>query len=137
METPKKTILIVDDDIDVLEQVTFMLKDSNFKLITAQSREEAEESLMTIKPDIAILDLMMEEMDAGFVLCHEIKKMYPGTPVIIHTAVTSATGISFPAASEEEKSWIGADAFLDKPIRPEQLNSHLKRLLGEKETSTH
>jgi CheY-like chemotaxis protein len=129
----KKTILLVDDDFDVLEQLTFMLRGDEYTLVTAQGRAEAEESLMTIQPDLAVIDLMMEEMDAGFVLCHEIKKMYPGTPVIIHSAVTASTGISFPAGTAEEKSWIMADAFMDKPIRAEQLKSQIRQLLGAPE----
>jgi CheY-like chemotaxis protein len=129
----KKTILLVDDDFDVLEQLTFMLRGDDYTLVTAQGRVEAEEALMTVQPDLAVIDLMMEEMDAGFVLCHEIKKMYPGTPVIIHTAVTATTGISFPAGTAEEKSWIKADAFMDKPIRAEQLKARIRQLLGTPE----
>jgi len=127
----KKTILLVDDDSDVIDQLSLMLRGS-YELVTALGRGEAEEMLMTVRPDLAVIDLMMEEMDAGFVLCHELKKMYPGTPVIIHTAVTATTGISFPAGTAEERSWLKADAFLDKPVRAEQLKAQIRQLLGEK-----
>lgn len=123
------TILIVDDDPDIIEQLTMLIKSEGYTVAAAGSQEEAEQLLMTVKPDLAIVDLMMEQMDSGFILAHEIKKLYPETPVIILTSVKSATGISFAAASEEQKSWIKADRLLDKPIRPEQLRNELSRLL--------
>jgi len=126
----KPTILLVDDDPDIIEQLTLMLESEGYRLLTAASREEAENLLTTCIPDLAIVDLMMEEMDAGFVLCHEIKRLYPDTPVIIHTAVTAATGLAFPAGTPEERSWVKADAFLDKPLRPEQLRQQVRQLLA-------
>jgi CheY-like chemotaxis protein len=123
------TILIVDDDPDIIEQLTMLIKSEGYTVAAAGSQEEAEQLLMAVRPDLAIVDLMMEQMDSGFILAHEIKKLYPETPVIILTSVKSATGISFAAASEEQKSWIKADRLLDKPIRPEQLRNELSRLL--------
>jgi CheY-like chemotaxis protein len=69
-------------------------------------------------------------MDSGFVLCHNIKKLYPGTPVIILTAVQAATGLDFKARSAEAGSWVKADVLLDKPVRPEQLKAEVRRLLA-------
>ena len=128
---PTQRILVVDDDPDVTEQIGLILRQQGFDVVTAASREEAEEALLTGRPDLAILDLMMEEQDSGFVLCHEVKKLYPGIPVIVLTAVKAATGISFEAASAEQQSWIKADRLLDKPIRPEQLINELRSLLAE------
>ncbi len=82
-----KKILVVDDDPDIVEQVTMILKKDGHEVHEAGTMSEAEEMLLTFKPDLAIIDLMMEEKDSGFVLCHRIKKLYPGTPVIILTAV--------------------------------------------------
>jgi len=127
----KKKILVVDDDIDLLEQVALILSNEGYDVITANGHNEAEETLLTVKPDLAVFDLMMEQMDSGFVLCHQLKRMFPGTPVILLTAVTATTGIDFTANTNEEKSWIKADAFIDKPARAEQLKSEVKRLLKE------
>jgi CheY-like chemotaxis protein len=73
-----KKILVVDDDSDILEQVSMILKQDGHEVHTAGTQDEAEEILLSLKPDLAILDLMMEEKDTGFVLCHRIKKLYPG-----------------------------------------------------------
>jgi CheY-like chemotaxis protein len=127
--TAQPTILVVDDDPDIIEQLTLLIRSEGYTVAAAGSQEEAEQILMAVKPDLAIVDLMMEQMDSGFILAHEIKKLYPETPVIILTSVKSATGISFAAASEEQQSWIKADRLLDKPIRPEQLRNELSRLL--------
>jgi len=129
METPKK-ILVVDDDIDLLEQVATILTGDGYEVRQAQGQDEAEEQLTAFIPDLAVLDLMMENMDSGFVLCHNIKKLYPGTPVIILTAVQAATGLDFKARSEEAGSWVKADVLLDKPVRPEQLKAEVRRLLA-------
>jgi CheY-like chemotaxis protein len=126
----KKKILVVDDDIDILEQMTAMLTDANYEVIAAEGSAAAEESILKTKPDLAILDLMMEEKDSGFVLSHQIKKLYPDIPVILLTAVTSATGLSFAAQNPDAQSWIKVDRIMDKPVRPEQLRAEIHRLLG-------
>ena len=79
------------------------------------------------------LDVMMENPDAGFTLCYHIRKKYPSVPVILVTSVNSETGLDFAMASDEERSWIKADAMLTKPIRFEQLKREIDRLLPRKE----
>lgn len=125
----KKKLLLVDDDPDILEQLSLSLGGEGYEVVTAQGRKEGEEVLMLGRPDLAIIDLMMEEMDSGFVLCHEMKRLYTDMPVIILTAVTAATGLDFHARSDEARSWVKADALLDKPVRFEQLKEEVQRLL--------
>ncbi len=129
----KKKILVVDDDPDILDQVTATLTAAGYETLSAEGRTEAEEALLKARPDLAILDLMMEEKDSGFVLSYQVKKLYPDTPVILLTAVTGATGLSFAARSAEEQSWTKVDKILDKPVRPEQLKAEVRRLLHEEE----
>ncbi len=128
--TMTKKILVVDDDIDQLDHVSLILKTEGYDVIRAQGQKEGEEALLTAIPDLAILDLMMENLDSGFVLCHQIKKLHPDTPVIILTAVKSATGVDFSPKSSGAASWIKADILLDKPVRPEQLRNEVKRLMA-------
>jgi CheY-like chemotaxis protein len=123
-------IFIVDDDPDIIDQLTLTLKSAGYEVVAAGGQQEAEQMLMTHRPDLAIVDLIMEEHDSGFILCHEIKKLYPGTPVILLTSVKAATGISFAATSAEQQSWVKADRLMDKPARPEQLKNEVRRLLA-------
>ena len=123
------TILIVDDDMDYLFQTKLKLEQFGFKTITADSQREAELILEKNKPDLAIIDLMMENEDSGFILSYKIKKKYPDVPVIISTAVAAETGITFDILDENNRKWIKADLFLDKGIRSDILKSEIERLL--------
>jgi len=127
MVEPNMTVLLVDDDADFLEQQRIFLECEGHRVIAAQSREEAEELLLDLRPDLAIVDLMMVEPDDGFVLSYNIKKSYPDVPVIIVTAVASETGIEFRKTPGDD-AWIKADAILPKPIRFEQLKREIARL---------
>ena len=124
----KKLILIVDDDLDYLFQMKHHVESFGFDVITAESVADAEKALVQ-KPDLAILDLMMETQDAGFVLAYKIKKQYPALPVIIATAVTAETGLSFHLETEQDKNWIKADLYLEKSIRSDQLHREINKLL--------
>ena len=69
-----KKILLVDDDIDLLEQNKLLLESKGFNVVSAESGEDGWKLFQKEKPDAAIIDLIMEQMDSGFVLCHKIKK---------------------------------------------------------------
>jgi CheY-like chemotaxis protein len=127
----KKKILVVDDDLDLLEQMTAVLTAAGYEIAAAEGRVAAEEKILQMKPDLAVLDLMMEEKDSGFVLSHQIKRLYPDLPIILLTAVTGATGLSFNAQRSDAQSWVKVDKIMDKPVRPEQLKAEVRRLLGE------
>ena len=91
----KPKILLVDDDEDFLFQHRIQLENAGFEVATATTRAQAETAIATFTPDLAILDLMMEQHDDGFVLSHHLKRGVPGLPVILVTAVTSETGLVF------------------------------------------
>ena len=135
MKPGNKTILIVDDDIDYLFQTQLKLEKFGYKTITAESQKEAELILDKTKPDLAILDLMMENEDSGFILSYKMKKKYPDVPVIIATAVAAETGITFDINDENNRKWIRADLFLDKGIRSDLLKTEIERLVSEKQPS--
>ncbi|MFO8053892.1 MAG: response regulator [Bacteroidales bacterium] len=128
MKNPQ-TILLADDDADYLFQLQHRLKKWGFNVITADSQKEAEKILNHLKPDLAIYDLMMENDDSGFILSYKTRQKYPRVPIIIATAVASETGISFELQSESERKWIKADLYLEKGIRPEQLQREINKLL--------
>ena len=125
----KKCILIVDDDMDYLFQMRMKVEQMGFETITAESQAEAEKIIQEFKPDLCILDLMMENQDSGFVLSYRIKQKYPEVPVIIATAVTAETGLIFGINTNEEKQWIKADKYLEKGLRPDQLQKEIFKLL--------
>jgi len=129
MENTNKTILIADDDIDYLFQMKMHIESFGFKAITAESQKEAEAIIQSVKPDLAIFDLMMESDDSGFILCYKLKRKYPDVPIILATAVTSETGYSFGVNTDNDKQWIKADLYLEKGIRKDQLHKEINKLL--------
>jgi len=129
MKPGNSTILIVDDDQDYLFQLQEKIRRFGFKTITADGQREAELLIEKVKPDLAIVDLMMEKEDSGFILCYKIKKKYPGLPIIIATGVAAETGIAFDIQDESNRKWIKADSFLEKGVRSEILKEEIFRLL--------
>ena len=124
-----KTALLVDDDDDFLFQQKSALEKLGFEVTTASGRQEAVEKLDSLKPDLAIVDLMMEEMDGGFVLAHQIRQRYPETRIIMVTAVTGETGLQFGEQPNGQRRWIKADAVLAKPVRFEQMKREIERVM--------
>ena len=124
-------ILLVDDDTDYLFQTRIKLENAGYEIITAESQKEAEEITGKTRPDLAILDLMMENEDSGFILCYKMKKKYPDVPIIIETAVAAETGISFDITDENNRKWIKADSFLEKGIRTDVLLAEIEKLLSK------
>lgn len=116
-------ILLVDDDRDILEFVSYNLKNEGFDVICCESGKKSVSLAKTEKPDLVLLDVMMPEMD-GMETCEEIRKI-PGLENII---------IAFLTARGEDYSQIagfdaGADDYIIKPIKPKVLVSRIKALL--------
>lgn len=124
----KKKILLVDDDLDLLEQNKILIESKGYEVITANSGKEGFEVFKKSKPDVCVIDLIMEEHDSGFILCYKIKKDDHGKniPVFILTSATYDTGFKFGASTSEEKEWIKADAIINKPVIIEEFVQKLE-----------
>lgn len=129
-----KKIMLVDDDIDLLDQHKIMLESKGYKIITAENVEDGWALFKKEKPDAAVLDLIMEEHDSGFILCHRIKRDTYGKtiPVFILTSATYVTGFKFGSSTSEEKEWIKCDAVLNKPIVFEELYQKIEAFFEKK-----
>jgi CheY-like chemotaxis protein len=123
-----KKILLVDDDIDLLEQNKLLLESRGFKVVTADSEREGFKAFEKELPDAAIIDLIMEQMDSGFILSYKIKKTEHGKkiPVFILTSATYETGFKFSSSSSEEKDWLKCDGILNKPVVIDELIAKLE-----------
>jgi two-component system, OmpR family, alkaline phosphatase synthesis response regulator PhoP len=119
--TPR--ILLVDDEEDILEFVSYNLQREGFKVFLARNGIEAIQMAGKIKPDLIILDVMMPEMD-GIAACEEIRKLPGGKNVII--AFLTARGEDYSQIAGFEA---GADDYITKPIRPKVLISRVRALL--------
>lgn len=129
MTQNKKTILMVDDDEDFLWQQRHQFEKAGYQVITANDIEGAKALIQKESPDIAILDMMMDEEDAGVVLAHLIKKTHENVPVILVTAMTRETGMVLEGNTREDRSWLKTDKVLAKPVRFEQLLREVQLLV--------
>ena len=130
--TPGKPfVLLVDDDSDFLWQQKTQLEAAGFEVATAVGEVEAKQALSARRPDLAVIDVMMDNPDTGFTLCYYIRKRDPSIPLILVTSIVSETGLDFGLSSDNDRAWIRADALLAKPIRFEQLKREIDRLLPQ------
>ena len=119
----KNKILLVDDDTDILEILTYNLKKSNFIVDTASNGIEAIEKALKFKPDLIVLDVMMPEMD-GITTCEKIREI-PDLDNVIITFLTARNEDYSEIAGLEA----GADDYIDKPIQPKVFVAKIKSLL--------
>lgn len=116
-------ILLVDDEQDILEFLSYNLKNEGFEIHTATNGADALKLAAALTPHLVLLDVMMPEMD-GIETCEEIRKI----PSLENTLV------AFLTARGEDYSQIagfeaGGDDYITKPIKPKLLVSKIKSLL--------
>ncbi len=129
----RKKIMVIDDDSDFLDAVTPILESAHYDVVTAKDPKEGKEKILETKPDLILLDIMMDSLFDGFSLCHSIKtarefRELKKTPVIFVSAVKEMTGSRFQF-SPENQGMQGPDDYIDKPVRPDDLISRIERLL--------
>ena len=128
----KRSILIIDDDPDIIEALRIVLEDSDYAVDFAYNGEEGMIKAHKLNPDLIILDVMMTRTDEGFDVCREIKKDSSLThiPILMLTALREKTGFDFkPEFGDSD--WLPVEDYLDKPIQPDQLLQKVQELLGE------
>lgn len=123
MENEYIKILVVDDEKDILEFVSYNLKKEGFQVETANDGNKGVETALRFKPDLIILDIMMPEMD-GIEVCRILRKNegFNSTLIVFLTARSE----DFTQISALEA---GGDDFIAKPIRPRVLLSRVNALL--------
>ena len=124
-----KKILVVDDDPDLVETTSIILKSKQYDVVVAYDGVEGLEKAKTEKPDLIVLDVMMPEKD-GYTLCKELKAdaALKEIPVLLLTAVVShisTTRFSHQMGMETE-----ADDYIDKPVDPHELVKRIELLLS-------
>lgn len=122
----KEKILLVDDEPDILEIVSYNLKKEDYIVFTANNGKDAIKIAKKENPDLVILDVMMPEMD-GMETCHQLRSI----PTLKDTL------IAFLTARGEDYSQIagfeaGADDYITKPVKPRVLVSKVKAILRRK-----
>jgi DNA-binding response OmpR family regulator len=123
MQNGKHVILIVDDDPDILESLRVVLEANNYIAATARSAEEGLRLYKAMKPDLLIIDLMMEEIDAGTSLVKEVRALGNTAPVYVLSSVGDSLNLT------TDFSALGLTGVFQKPINSEMLLALLKTKL--------
>jgi len=132
----KQTILIVDDDPDYLDANRAVLESAGFDVQTAGTAEEALKLLQSFSPDVAILDVIMDEPDSGFKLARQIRgnRKTRNVRIVLLTALNDVNrekGIAYRFSDgDRDESWLPVDRVLNKPVRPSKLAAVVHELIG-------
>jgi len=120
----KRRVMLVDDDPDVLSLLENLLTDEGVELIKVSNATEVGLKAAQLSPDLILLDFLMPEID-GFEVCKALRdnELTRSTPIMAVTCLTKEEDI-------ERIFACGADEYLAKPFRPEDLLSKVRELIG-------
>lgn len=129
-----KHILIIDDDPDVIEAMRMPLEANGYKVAHAASGTEGLAKVKQIKPDLIILDVMMDTATEGFQVSLTLRSPDPKSeyaaychiPIMMVTAIHTTTPLRFGP----DKDYLPVDTFIEKPIDPDVLLSKVADLLA-------
>lgn len=120
----KKRVLIVDDDKSILRILTRIFQKQGFDTETAETGKEAEEKMNGAVYDVGIIDVKLPDTDGTDLLC----KLHAAKPSMVKIVLTG-----FPSVDNGIKAMnVGADAYLVKPVQPEELLNIVKEKLKER-----
>lgn len=131
-DTQRKTVLVADDDPDIVEALTTVLEASGFDVESAPNGQECLRKVRQKKPDVLILDVMMTTETEGFHVAYEIRQdpKLRDLPVLMLTAIEQKTGFRF--SPEQDEDYLPVEQFVTKPIEPDELVRRINALLERK-----
>src|SRR5665811_2388597 len=130
-----KKIYIIDDDRDIVESMSMVLKANGYEVSAQYNDENVIENVLRYNPDLIILDVMFPENNSvGFEIARDIKgnNKLTNIPIIMLSAVNEK-GIYVGRLSSQDidESWLPVTLFLDKPVQPKELLQKVKSVLKD------
>jgi DNA-binding response OmpR family regulator len=127
-----KKIVIIDDDPEICDAMSDILSQNGYQVFTALDTRKGHQLFVDTRPDLLILDIMMETMDEGLNFATEVKKNDGvfGVPILIVSARPPVEN-GYGRALDEDLDWIHADIFMEKPVEPEKLIHNVKLLVKD------
>jgi CheY-like chemotaxis protein len=128
MSKPQK-VLVIDDDPSFVTAMMPMLESRGYQVEAAYNKEDGIQKIEKIKPDLILLDIMMEKLTDGFDLCHKLKDdpEMSKIPVLAVSAINKEIGMKF--SPKTDGMYFQADDFMEKPVSPENLLERVEKLL--------
>lgn len=116
-----KTVIVIDDDPDVVEATKVILEGAGYAVATALSGREGVDRIRQGGIDCILLDVMMARDTEGFSIAQDLKAdpKTAGIPIIMLTSVSKKTGFEF--SPETDKDYMPVEVFLEKPVEPKRL----------------
>ena len=124
MQDGKNVILCIDDDEDVLVALRLVLEQNNYVMVDAPTAEEGLTKFKETQPDLIVVDLMMEEVDAGSNFVKEVRAIGSEVPIYMLSSVGDQLNLSTDYAS------LGLSGIFQKPINPKTLLKTLEKKLA-------
>lgn len=123
------TVLVIDDDIDLVEIIRVTLEREKLRVIDAQNGERGFALAKEQQPDLILLDVMMGTLDEGFQVAYRLRSepLTAETPIIMLSAVGERTGFGFD--KDKDKDFLPVNEFIEKPISPRKLVDLVRRHL--------
>lgn len=117
----ERTVLVIDDDIDLVEIIRVTLEREKLKVIDAQNGERGFALAKEQRPDLVLLDVMMGTIDEGFQVAYKLRgePLTKDIPIIMMSAVGERTGFTFDKARDAD--FLPVSEFLEKPVSPRRL----------------
>jgi DNA-binding response OmpR family regulator len=119
----KPKILVIDDDVDVQEFCRLVLEAEGYAVALASSGAAGRQMMTASRADLVILDVMMEQADAGFQTACWFAQEHPGVPVLMLSSIAEAADRLF------DTSTLKVADLVSKPIQPQLLADKVGRLL--------
>ena len=129
-ETLSGTILLIDRN-DRLAKEQKLFETAGFTVLAVSSAEDGWKLAHDHRPDLIVSEVMLEKPDAGFTLAYRLRKdaELAHTPLLLLSSIFQTTGTILDLNSPIERQWIKADAYLERPVAPEQLLAKVTSLL--------
>jgi len=127
-----KTVLLIDDDVDLVTAATAALELAGYAVLAAHTGAEGLAKAKAESPDAIVLDVTMETVGAGFKVARALREdeTTRRIPLLMLTSINRTdAGLRYGA----DEDWNPVDVFLDKPVSAEQLVQQVGGLLGDAE----
>jgi CheY-like chemotaxis protein len=123
-------IVLIDDNPDFLFTMGTFLKRSGYEVLTASDGQKGIELINRERPDLILLDVMMETLFSGFEVCRQVRTNpeTQGIPIIALSDMSDDLGVKFERTTDEE--YFSPNAFIEKPVDKERLLETMRGLLG-------